>query len=323
MSQTAVRRVVRGPNGQPKVIFADPSTNEQISNAYGYNVLDSQTMSLKDLGLDPIAKPESVGFNTVSEKVIENTVKPTTELDASKWNGPETNAGGLGGGRNASNNFGYIDKPDVMSLAGALPGMLGLAGKAANAAVNMSNVAAVNEARSMLGLTPVEGLGFGKGVMSNNKGMVADVSIGKNQYGVSLAAMTPEGRTALTPTEARSRAAVMSEPIEELTPEQSKAVKDEFSRSEYGKADTGLFSGFANVAKGLVESLFGEPAAASNANMGFPDAPDAPSQNNGADYSGQASYSGENQGYNSPSEGAGHFGGAGLGTPGEETGGLW
>lgn len=57
--------------------------------------------------------------------------------------------------RTAENNYGYIDKPGIMSFAGMLPGVAGLIGAAANLFTNISNVSAVNAARKDLGLEPL------------------------------------------------------------------------------------------------------------------------------------------------------------------------
>lgn len=315
-----VRRVVQTPNG-PRTVFVDAQTGQQIQNPTGYKIQDTaNTLSLQDLGISPTQPaPNSQPEHTIAQETIkQNTL------------GSDSGSGGIGGNsgatsRDASNNFGYADKPGVVSVAAAMPGMVGMAGKAASIGYNASNVAAVNEARGMLGL---EDASFGqnaKGFLSDNKGIVAEVSIGKGQYAVGLNETTPTGRTTITPDEAMARSTFMGTPITEVSPEAKAKAESKFAEA-FPDESKGLFS----QAFSFVESLFSDPESKADP-TGFPDAPAAPDQTGqgGPDYSGQASYSGQGKGYDSPAEG-GPGPGMGIGAGpsngpagGTEAAGLW
>ena len=58
-TKSVIRRLVRGPDGQMRLIFVDPKTGIPVQNpqAQGYNIIEpGNTADLADLGIDP-------GFN--------------------------------------------------------------------------------------------------------------------------------------------------------------------------------------------------------------------------------------------------------------------
>jgi hypothetical protein len=139
-----------------------------------------------------------------------------------------------------------------MSFAGMLPGPLGTAGTVANAAISANNTKATNTARQAIGLEKV-GMGKALGNMiSDQKGQVADVNIGKNQYAVGLEAVNPVGKTTLTPDEANKRAMSNATNITEMTPEESKASNAAFTQ-EHG----GWFSRAKQEVGNIFSSFFG------------------------------------------------------------------
>jgi len=296
--------------------------NGFIQNLNGYPIrATTNSLSLEDLDISPTQTKQNTEVETAAQKLI-----PTAADLGSNDSG--YGSGVSSGGRSESNNFGFMDKPDVVSYASSVPGVVGMAAAAVNAGFNANNVAAVNEARSMLGLADPSLGQNAKGFMQDNKGFVGDVSIGKNQYGVSLAAMTPDGKTALTPQEARSRAGRMGEDIVEMTPEESKAKSEAFAEANPEAAQGGIMSGISaaisEATASIMDAMFGTPseATANASTAGFPDAPASPSQGNAPDYSGQDSYSGQGKGYDTPSEG-GPGPGMGLGSPGPSGPGLY
>jgi hypothetical protein len=213
------RQLQTNPNGS-NLSYTDPISGKQYSSLPNSQPLPI-TPSPAPLAQNPEDKP--------AEQVKQNLFR------GDKGNGfvghPDP--------RDATNNFGYINKPGWMGLTSAVPGMLGLAGKAVNAGINANNMEAVDTARNMLGLEDKGGL---KDVLSDNQGYVGDVGINNHQYGVSLEAMTPDDRTALTPTEANTRSNLLGG-LQEKQP-----VHDEH---------TGLLSSIFDDASNFFDNLFG------------------------------------------------------------------
>jgi hypothetical protein len=135
----------------------------------------------------------------------------------------------------ASNNFGFYDKPKVMELASLVPGLPGMVAKGVNTAMNARNVHGVNKAREYLGL---EDNGVGKnikGLVKDNRGYVADVKFNENPnvYSVGLGALDRDKRTQMTPDEARKRG-LLAGGLTEATPDERKQNIKEYKQDLKG-----------------------------------------------------------------------------------------
>lgn len=267
----ARRKIVRGPDGTPQVVLVDMQGNP-VNDPSAYGIIEAgnyydgqglQTATIKTS--DP--KPES------EKSTAKAVISDNTRAEGGRGGDPTPGSGNFG--RSQANNFGYVNKPGLLGMAGLVPGPVGMAGKAVNVGINANNVAAVNAARGMMGL---EGVGLGgaiKGAVKDNKGQVADVTFGNSQYAtpVGLEALSPTGMTNMTPAEAAARARAVGS-IQMATPEQVQARDDAFN-AEFGKP--GLLSRMNNVATSFLDNMFGTPsatpdyaaAAAQSARQGF------------------------------------------------------
>lgn len=244
----AVPLLVRGSDGLNKTIYVDPNTGKQV-NPEGKEVSDQFTQNLGDLGLLP-----------KEEKKKKDTGKGGKKREASDRNvaggfeGPSAYQGGPTGKskeRTAANDYGYIDKPGIMSVAGFLPGPLGLAGKAANLAINASNVAATNKAREMLGFEDKANLG---GVLMDRKGYIGDLTYEGETSPVGFEATTKDKRTTLTPNEARMRTELLG--AKEATPAEKKSNVAEFRKENPRSLISRVFGDVGEgAAKGVKEGV--------------------------------------------------------------------
>ena len=250
----ARRKLVKQPDGTTTVVFIDNNTGQELTSLDGYSVIESGNyLDLDTLGLDPLSGEEE---ETTAEKTIKD-VRPKSPSDSGGADrDPETARGGpQGGPRDPSNNFGYFDKPGIVGLAGALPGALGMAGKAVNAGINANNMMAADAARGMMGV-PDQSFGQKvKSVMKDNKGQVANVNLNNQQYAVGLEALSPTGQTNLTPNEARVRGLTLPGGINLSTPAEVKANEAAFA-DEFGKKQ-GIFSGVVSAATSFIDDVFG------------------------------------------------------------------
>lgn len=244
----ARRKLVRGPDGTVQVVYVDQQGNT-IENLAGYNIAESGNYY----------NPDSLGRNdtpgATNEKSNQQSTARSVIQETTRGERSDAQPGSGNFGRSQANNFGYIDKPGFMGFTGMLPGPLGLAGKGANAAINANNVAAVNAARGMLGL-PGTGLGGSiKGTLKDNKGQVADVTLGSSTYAtpVGLEALSPSGMTNMTPQEAALRAQAVGG-IQLATDEQVAARNAAFD-AEFGKP--GFLGRISTVANNFIDDLFG------------------------------------------------------------------
>lgn len=216
---SAIERTMRDEEGNLYSSYVDLATLQPIPDISGYDLISPENVPIEDVPLTDIpfdafqtapASPQTLSATTSGEA---KRIVTGGSLDASP--APE---GMNERSRTVSNDFGYIDKPGLLGMAGKLPGVLGVAGKFANAVVNAENVKAVDKARSVLGLEPTSTLGQMKGLVSDNKGVVSEsTNIGGTDYGIQMGGVMPDGRTALTPNEARTRAAILDAPMAEKT----------------------------------------------------------------------------------------------------------
>lgn len=263
----AVRRIKRGSDGQIKVVYVDAQTQQELTSLVGYTINSQNELAKEDFphGLQsmldmPHGLSAIEGFPlTPTLPGMEQTDTSTSGtgfLNTEEWlrnlNGRDADTYTDTGDRTQANNFGYIDKPGFLSVASGLPGIPGLIGKGVNAAINANNVAAVNAAREALGLPEQSTKEALKGVVQDNKGVVAEVTIGKQQVPIGLEATTPSGRTTMTPAEALSRARANNVGIEEATEEAIAEAEAKFAE-EYGKQTQGFFGNLKDIVKDVID----------------------------------------------------------------------
>lgn len=247
----AKRQIVRGPDGTPQVVLIDLATGQPVTDPTGYGILESG--SYFDESTLQAQQPSTNKNDTKQQGSIAQEVIRSTGEGGSRGTGSEPGSGNFG--RHQGSNFGYANKPGALGLAGALPGMLGLVGKAVNAGINANNVAAVNAARQSMGLEPVGIGGAIKGTLKDNKGQIGDFDLGTGMATpVGLEALSPDGMTNMTPQEAARRAAANQAQITQATPEAIQARDDAF-RAEFAKP--GLMDRISGVATSFLDSMFG------------------------------------------------------------------
>lgn len=252
----ARRKIIRGADGTPQVVLVDQQGN-QINDMSAYGIVDSGNYynpgPQAPTGADNNSNAP-VRTGGIASTVIDQTIRQSGGDAAGDSNTP----GSGSFGRTEANNFGYVNKPTGMGFASALPGPFGLAGRAVNTGINANNAAAVNSARTSLGLPGIGVGGAIKSTLKDNKGQVADVSIGGSNYAtpVGFEALSPEGMTNMTPAEAAARARATGS-ISLSTPE-AVAARDQAFEAEFSKP--GLFERVGNVATSFLDSVFGNDA---------------------------------------------------------------
>lgn len=348
----AITKLIRNPDGSMRVAYVDARTGRELPNLNGYNVYQSQNYmdpnTLKSL--DPLKDetPETPQTPTTNPSPTPQAdYQPPTYIrgDPSQSPNPDSFAG-----RGQGNNFGYVNKPDWAPMANMIPGAIGMAAKAVNTGINANNAVAVRDARRSMGLDTTVGQSL-RDTMRDNHGQVANVSLGNNNYSVGLEAMSPSGRTNLTPNEARQRAGYMNTEISEtpksVVKEDTKAFNADMKQQNIEIDD---HQGMLSQAKSFFDSLFsddddleapekskvreaqieenrndtgiyspaeGVQAYEPKSGGQYNEFPDAPSNSTRGEtqrsYDGK-SYSGQNKGLDSPSESGTRFGGSGLGS---------
>lgn len=222
----ATRRVVKGPGGKPHVQFVNPRTGEPIP----FDEIDNYILIEQGTDLDFIDRNGTDDEDGLTEETEEEIVdKDNIWLDQhGARDFIESPSGEFN--RNMSNNFGYINKPALLSVTSFVPGLVGMLGKAVNTTINMNNVAATKEARKALGL---EEQSFGeaiKGILGDKKGYIGDMVIGDEQYAIGFEPSTKDNRTTLTPAEARTRSEMAKsrgQQAREATPQETKEARKE------------------------------------------------------------------------------------------------
>lgn len=252
----AVPRIVRGPDGLMHTVYYDPQTNQPVSNLKGYTLLTDSGQYYKVTDEDDADDDGDVDTTEVQQAGIASTDRDgrtghTTARDA------DSNSGKGTPNTNAADNYGYQSKPGWVGPASAVVGMvnpaLGMAAKVGSAAWNANNASAVSTARNMLGLPDRTGVkGFAdsvKGVMKDNKGQISNsAKINGQNYSIGFEAMSPAGKTNLTPTEANQRANLLGGITEEAETEMTNAGKSRVEKA------TGISKGWATRA---LDSVFG------------------------------------------------------------------
>lgn len=274
---TAIRRLVRADDGIIRVVYVDLGTFQPVTDLTGYTVLEPDN-AIEDVRPDEIPEgSEAVaGPDEVPPEVT--TADELKEFIARGGQPTEAATGMTGLERDVTNNFGYFDKPTGLGLASALPGPLGMVGKAVNAGINANNMTASEKARGYLGLDPSSTFGKVKGVLSDNQGVVSKkANIGGYDYGITFGGVNPNGTTSLTPDEARTRSLTMDAPVKEgeasergqsyRTPSQTGNVqastKAQGTLGQNSYSQTGTRQGLAGKLGGIQASEIGTDPAAS------------------------------------------------------------
>ena len=266
----ARKQLVRNPDGSVSLQYIDNNTGQKLPSLDGYNLVEaSNYLQLEDLGLDPLQQTKETTAEVVKKKPI---AEQREGGDSDSFSDPSGQGFARGG---PTNNFGYIDKPGWMGFASAIPGPVGLAGKAANIGINAMNTSAVNEARSMMGLPKQSFMENVKSTVKDQHGQIGDVKIqtpqGIAQYPVGFEAQDKHGRTNMTPQEASLRARANQSDLSLASKPEVKSSVSDF-KAEYPNERQGLLS----KVEGFIDNLFGRDSESSYAS-GFPDAPAAPS----------------------------------------------
>ena len=273
MAGIAIRRLMRGEDGGIRVALVDLNTLQEVADPTGYTVIEPDNGTIEDV---PYAQqPKSAVQVAEPGEIPEDadTVEKVKKYVGEGAGRTEDDRTGLRGmERDATNNFGYFDKPKGLGFASMLPGPLGLAGKAVNAGINANNMAAADKARSYLGLSPTSTFGKVKGVVSDNQGVVSKTAnIGGTDYGITFGGVNPNGTTSLTPDEARTRSLTMDAPVKEgqvsergqsyRTPSQTGNVqpsaKDQGTLGQNSYSQTGTRQGLAGKLGGIQASELG------------------------------------------------------------------
>ena len=211
----AIRRLIRGEDGVVKVALVDLNTLQDVTDPTGYTILEPDNGVIEDI---PTAQHPKSAQVVAGPDEIPPTAKTVAEIrGGGRLDVGDAATGMKGPDRDSPGNFGYRDKPTGLGLASALPGPLGMAGKAVNAGWNANNLAANNAARNYLGLPERSTFANAKGIVSDVGNVVSEkANIGGNDYQIGFGGISEDGKhTQLTPDEARTRSLTMDAPISE------------------------------------------------------------------------------------------------------------
>jgi hypothetical protein len=251
----AKRKVVTGTDGTPHVVYVDLDTGQELQNLSGYNIVEGSNFSdLDSLGLSPTG-PEAPK-DTAAQQTIQSVKPKAGPIGEGGRSDPTSSNKSLG--RSQANNFGYINQPGALGIAGFVPGPVGMAAKAAKVGIGMNNNAAINTARQTMGL-PDQSFGSSiKGAVKDQKGHVADVNVNGSMYSVGLEALDKRGMTTMTPDEANKRAAANQTKVQ-LADDDMIAQKEREFDAEFGKSK-GILGKFTSTASSFIDSIFGNEA---------------------------------------------------------------
>jgi hypothetical protein len=280
----ASKKIIRGPDGTPQIVFVDTSTGQVLKNSKGYTVIEQSNV------VDPSQQQRS----QVSVSKGQTVEDPKNQMTNEVRGIPETHdnanvaaAKETGEKTVASNSYGYTNKPMGMGFLGFLPQPLGLAATATNVGINAANTEAVNDQR--------EALGFSENPMSkqigsslfDKQGYIGDQTT-IDQTGVTrttpvgFEATDPVGRTTLTPEEARKREALNPEGYNEASQAAIENAREKFAAENPGwgqslaNAAGNLFGGLFGSPSNTAASMAGKPGAGSGNSSSFPDRPSPP-----------------------------------------------
>lgn len=214
MAKKAYKKLARLPNGTNGVVHIDVETGKEVpkDQLKSYEIISAGGQS--DLNLN---KEET----TQDTQEFDDVLKRILSSDGNNW---EQEVASMS--RTPANKYGWIDIPSWLEKTGKyVP-----AAKVAVGVAAASNVVAKNAARESMGLPPLSLKDGLRDVIKAQDPKVADVQIGKQIYSVTIdGGPTKDGRTSLTPNEARNRAGVLGG-LKEATPEQSTANEQSYNR---------------------------------------------------------------------------------------------
>lgn len=300
----AIRKLVRGPDGTLKVFYIDAATGQQLSNLQGYSLIESGRL-MEGVSDSQDKQNENLGSQVAQSIVPNSGFMSVTGLGSGSDSGVREVQSES---RNPQNNYNYIDKPRGLGLTSFLPGGLGMMGKAANMMINANNIQARNTVQTQLGLNPETGVKSTlKGLAKDPGPYIADLKYGKegNQRitPVGFEAQLPDGRTTLTPEEARKRVLTdNTASVEVNVPEPSGLASHikEGAKSLFDSASSVFDTIFDfGGTRGQIEDIArGQTSSNQYSLTDFPDAPPAPPQTSYGDQGGntQQDY-GSNQSY--------------------------
>lgn len=230
----AIKKLQRGPDGRMNVIYVDAKTGRQLNSIEGYSIIEAGSE------LDEVTATED------DKKKKDNTgsrvANRTVGFMGGGSDGVPTGsrvAESVAQERNPANNYGYFDKPNWMGLTSLIPGPLGMATKGANVAANINNADARDTVLTMLNQQPQDSLkGFVKDAIKDTGPYIADLEYQGRTTPVGFEAELRDGRTTLTPEEARKRM---------LTVPDTKVVVNE-------QENDGLLSGLKDTGKSVFEA---------------------------------------------------------------------
>lgn len=242
----AVKKVVVGPDGRPQVVTVDVRTGQTLSDTSGYSMYQN------NLWQQPQQEPQSVAENIVKQEAAPPPVNQQINQEGQHGDVPQ----GTGMGRSQGNSFGYIDKPAGIGALSMAPGMIGMAGKGINAAINANNMLAVNAAQDAMDMPESSGWGNIRDVLKDNKGQVGNYNVNNRTYSVGMEAIDPKtGATNLTPGEAVNRAAWTGTELRPATEQENKQHKTDNESRKGNK-----FQGLIDRTKSFIDSLFEDDA---------------------------------------------------------------
>lgn len=265
----AIRKLVTGEDGITKVVYVNAKTGQVVENPTGYNIVEAKNTS-SDLNVGQVTqdtakhghKPSLTDVAVGKADPVGNKTETAIKNSLSNTSNPTQSTN--------NNNYGYINKPAIAGFAGMLPGPLGTIGTLGNMGINTRNVMAENRQRENLGFTNRNPLQTGLGVLRDNHGYIGDASY-TNGFGeqrvtpVSFEGVAPDGRTALTPDEARMRQQ-LNPTFQEATTKQVQTARKDFN--DEGYQHPGFLSRIADAGKGFFSNIFGSPEPKSNGGAG-------------------------------------------------------
>lgn len=232
--QKAFQTLRRNAQGRPELVYVDAAGKvipyAQINN---YEVVTAGNEYYS-----PTAPKEE------KKKEPETKVKKLLKQEDSHplgWNRETNKVDDLKGTSSGpADNWGYVNKPGIMGLTNHIPGALGMASKLVSTALNANNNEAMQQARDSMDVPEQsKGQQF-KNTIKDQHGQIGDFKLNNGRtYAVGFEAMSPDGRTNLTPQEARMRS------VGSITEE---------TRQKAG----GILSKGADIISNVVDTIFGD-----------------------------------------------------------------
>lgn len=242
----AIRKLKRGPDGRVYVVFVDAKTGQEVKDAQSYNIIE-QGHQVETDSQTPVDETQNKEEPSLTKKIISGRDGGSDDSMSQQ----------VVNDREMGNNYNYYNSPSALGMAGFLPGPVGLAAKAGGLGIRANNEVATNEARDMLGMKDKGLMSTVKSLIGDQKGYIGDVSYDdpNKSTPVGFEALDKQGRTTLTPNEARNRQQLDPD-FKEATPAVMKQSVSSFKK-ENPNARQGLLSGLFSGARDLFSSILG------------------------------------------------------------------